>query len=265
MNIQTFKSKTLCLVGLLAATFCLLVSASAQQASVRKLPPGARINKNEVIAVQVELRRLGYLKSGVTGQLDAQTSEAVKAYQRKNGLPVSGGIDTATYEKLGLEYPAPAQSASPSASQDPNIAVRAGGAIKEGGRVTLEKGWDGGAYVASKSKEGGRYALEKGWDGGAYVASKSKDAAKASWSGTRNATRAGGRKTVSMIRRKDGDVDRELSEIFFDRNDWIGVQHSTKEGMVTLKIPPKSKVDVGNLVAEVRKVAGVRSVFVIAL
>ncbi|MFN0111242.1 MAG: peptidoglycan-binding domain-containing protein [Blastocatellia bacterium] len=259
MNIQTFKSNTFGFVGLLATTLCLLlVSASAQQATAKKLPPGARINKNEVIIVQVELRRLGYLKSGITGQLDAETSEAVKAYQRKNGLPVSGGIDTATYEKLGLEYPAPIPN-------DPNIAVRTGGAIKEGGRVTLEKGWDGGAYVASKSKEGGRYALEKGWDGGAYVASKSKDAAKASWSGTKNATRAGGRKTVSMIRRKDGDIDRELSELFFERNDWTGVQHSTKDGMVTLKLPPKSKVDVGNLVSEIRKVAGVRSVFVIAL
>ncbi|MEK7830631.1 MAG: peptidoglycan-binding domain-containing protein, partial [Acidobacteriota bacterium] len=130
--------------------FCLLlVSASAQQPAEKKLPAGARINKNEVIAVQVELRKLGYLKTGITGQLDAGTSEAVKAYQRKNGLPVSGGIDSATYEKLGLPYPAPDPN-------DPNLAQRTAGAVKSGTLLGVEKTRDAGALVATKSKEGGR-------------------------------------------------------------------------------------------------------------
>lgn len=245
--------------GMMMTAFCLLlVLASAQQPAEKKLPSGARINKNEVIAVQVELRRLGYLKTAITGQLDAGTSEAVKAYQRKNGLPVSGGIDSATYEKLGLPYPAPDPN-------DPNLADRAGGAIKEGAVLGLEKTRDAGALAATKSKEGGRYALEKGWDGGAYVAAKSKDTAKASWDGTKNATRAGGRKAVSMIRRNDDDIYPELAELFFGHNEWNGVRYTINDGMVTLKIPPKSNVDVAKMVSEVRKIAGVRSVFVVAL
>ena len=259
MRIQTIINKVFLRTSLGVAMSCVLAAqVMAQQSSERKLPPGARINKNEVIAVQVKLRELGHLKTSITGQLDAGTSEAVKTYQRKNGLPVSGNIDSATYERLGLPYPAPDPN-------DPNLAERTSGAIKEGARFSVEKGVEAGTYAASKTKEGARYTLEKGWDGGAYVASKSKDAAKASVDGTKNATRAGGRKAVSIIRRNDEEVERELSEIFFVRNDWNGVRYSVDDGMVTLKVPTKSKVDIGNVAAEVRKVAGVRSVFVVML
>lgn len=258
MKTQIITNKPFRGLVLFPALLCLFVSAMAQQPPTTKLPPGARINKNEVIAVQLKLRELGYLKTGITGQLDAGTSEAVKNYQRKNGLPVSGGIDSATYEKLGLPYPAPAPN-------DPNLAQRTGGAIKETALFGVEKGRDAGVFAATKTKEGSRYALEKGWDGGAYVTSKSKDAARASVNGAKTASRAGGRKTISMIRRNDEDIYPELAELFFNRNDWNGVRYTVKDGMVTLKIPPKSKVDVGTIAAEVRKVAGVRSVFVVML
>jgi len=259
MKIQTIINRATWLTAVLIAALCLFfVSASAQESTQTKLPAGARINKNEVIAVQLKLRELGYLKTGITGRLDADTSAAVKSYQRKNGLPVSGGIDSATYEKLGLPYPAPDPD-------DPNLAERTGGAIKETAKFGVEKSRDAGAYVATKAKDGSRYTLEKGWDGGAYVASKSKDAAKASMEGTKSASRTGGRKAVSMIRRNDEDVSRELAELFFHRNDWNGVRYSVKDGMVTLKIPAKSTVNVGNLAAEVRTIAGVRSVFVVML
>ena len=224
----------------LTALCLLAVSISAQQPAETKLPADARINTNEVIAVQIELRRLGFLKTGITGKLDAATIAAVREYQSANSLRVTGRIDPATYEKLGLPYPAPDPD-------DPNLAQRTGG------------------YVASKTKEGARYSLEKTWDAGSYAASKSKEGAKASVKGMKSAGRLSGRKTVSMIRRNDDGIYRDLAELFFERNDWNGVQYSVKDGMVTLKIPPKSQVDVGNLVSEVRKVAGVRSVFVVIL
>lgn len=262
MRTQTITVKALRFgnrgILIIIATCLLLASVFAQQTAEKKLPAGARINKNEVIAVQVELRRLGYLKTGITGQLDSGTSEAVKAYQRKNGLPVSGGIDSATYAKLDLPYPAPNPN-------DPNLVQRTSGAVKNGTLFGVEKTRDAGTYAATKSKEGGRYALEKGWDGGAYVATKSKDAAKASVKGTKTLGRLGGRKAVSMIRRKDDDIYPDLAELFFEHHDWNGVRYTVTDGMVTLKIPTKSKVDVGNIASEVRKVAGVRSVFVVAL
>ncbi|MGH9800238.1 MAG: peptidoglycan-binding domain-containing protein [Blastocatellia bacterium] len=253
MKTQTIKNKALLHGGLMMTALCLLlVSALAQQ------PKPKQIKKNEIIAVQIKLRTLGYSAIIITGRQDAATTEAVKDYQKKNSLPVSGGIDSATYEKLGLTYPAPDPD-------DPNVAERAGGAIKETARYGLEKSWDAGALAASKSKEGGRYVLEKSWDAGAFATSKSKDAAKASWKGTKSAGRASGRKTVSMIRRNDEGIRRELAELFFDHNDWNGVDYSIDDGMVTLKFPAKSTVDVSSVVSEVRKIAGVRSVFVVLL
>ena len=68
-----------------------------------------------------------------------------------------------------------------------------------------------------------------------------------------------------MIRRNDGEIRRELADLFFDRQDWNGVGYSVDDGMVTLKFPAKSKVDVSDVVSEVRKTAGVRSVFVVLL
>lgn len=230
----------------------------AQQSAGTKLPANARINKNEVIAVQVKLRQLGLLTTGISGKLDMETAEAVRAYQRANSMPVTGRIDPATYEKLGLPYPAPAPD-------DPNLAERAGGSVKQGTIYGAQKTKDAGGYVATKSKEGARYGMEKTWDAGAYAASKSKDAAKASVKGAKSASRLGGRKAVTLIRRKDDAVYSELRELFFDHHEWTGVDYDVKDGMVTLKIPPKSKVDVGSLVSEIRKVAGVRSVFVVAL
>jgi peptidoglycan hydrolase-like protein with peptidoglycan-binding domain len=243
---------------LLLIALCTLAVAISAQTAATKLPPNARINKNEVIAVQVELRRLGLLNASITGKLDAETAEAVRGYQRQNSLPVTGRIDLATYEKLGLPYPAPDPD-------DPNVVERAGGAVKQGTALGAQKTKDAGSYVATKSKEGARYGLEKTWDAGAYAASKSKDAAKASVKGVKSGSRLGGRKTVSLIRRNDDPISSDLRELFFEHHEWTGVQYEVKDGMVTLKIPPKSKVDVGALVSEVRKVAGVRSVFVVVL
>lgn len=225
-------------VCIFVALCFLLIMSSAQQPAGTKLPANARINKNEVIAVQLELRRLGFLKSGITGKLDGSTSNAVREYQSAKSLPLTGRIDPATYEKLGLPYPAPNPD-------DPNVAQRAGG------------------YVASKTKEGTRYGLEKTWDAGNYTVEKSKEGAKASVKGMKSAGRLSGRKTVSWIRRNDDGIYRDLSELFFEHHEWNGVKYEVKDGMVTLKIPLKSKVDVSNLVSGVRTVAGVRSIFVV--
>src|SRR5215813_2211557 len=55
-----------------------------------------RITEKEVKAVQAELTRRGYYKSKVTGVLDRDTREAVRAYQSDNGLKDSGRIDMET-------------------------------------------------------------------------------------------------------------------------------------------------------------------------
>ncbi len=209
---------------------------SEQKSGGNKLPPNARITQREVLAVQVELRKLGYLDTNLSGVLGPDTREALKEYQRKNRLPVTGIIDHATYEKLGLPYPAPDPG-------DPNLIEQVGSTVKEGTR----------------------YGLEKTWDAGSFAASKSKDAAAASWEGLKFSGRAAQQKANSMIRRNDDDTAKDVSDMFLEHGEWSGVIFSVKDGMLTLKVPPNHPVNVGSMVHELRKVAGVRSVFVIIL
>ena len=216
-----------------------------QQAIVYDVPANARITKNEVIAVQVELRRLGYLKTRLSAELDIETRMAVREYQFKRGLPATGKIDPMTYRSLGLRYPAPKPGEQ--------------SAVRPSGNVVKEAG---SGKVGSSIKEGTRVGLEKTWDAGGYAASKSRDATV---KGAKAAGSAAKRKADSMIRRKDEDTQPEVAEIFDSKPEWAGLVYIVKDGMVTIKLPPKSRVDIGTLVSEVRKVAGVRYVFVVVL
>ena len=51
----------------------------------------------EVYALQARLKALGYAVPEQTGALDPATVEAVRAFQQKAGLPVTGAVDAATH------------------------------------------------------------------------------------------------------------------------------------------------------------------------
>jgi lipoprotein-anchoring transpeptidase ErfK/SrfK len=54
---------------------------------------------------QVELHRRGYSCGSIDGVRGLQTAEAMKAFQRNEGLPASGDLDKATRERLRLTTP----------------------------------------------------------------------------------------------------------------------------------------------------------------
>lgn len=59
---------------------------------------------DQVIAdVQSALQQEGYYSGPITGSLDEQTRAALAAYQRDNGLTITGNADEATVESLGLQ------------------------------------------------------------------------------------------------------------------------------------------------------------------
>ncbi|MDO7788989.1 spore cortex-lytic enzyme [Desulforamulus aquiferis] len=62
----------------------------------------------QVSQVQQRLKDWGYFQGPVTGNYGAQTAEAVKSFQRRNGLPVDGVVGTATRQAMGLATAAPA-------------------------------------------------------------------------------------------------------------------------------------------------------------
>jgi peptidoglycan hydrolase-like protein with peptidoglycan-binding domain len=66
---------------------------------------GKLITKDNLKLVQERLKTEGVYAGPVDGELNTQTEAALRAYQEKQGLPVSGVADQATLKALQLELP----------------------------------------------------------------------------------------------------------------------------------------------------------------
>jgi peptidoglycan hydrolase-like protein with peptidoglycan-binding domain len=67
------------------------------------------LTKDNLKLVQERLRTEGVYAGPLDGELNAQTEAALRAYQQKQGIPVSGAADEATLRQLQLELPAAIQ------------------------------------------------------------------------------------------------------------------------------------------------------------
>jgi peptidoglycan hydrolase-like protein with peptidoglycan-binding domain len=56
--------------------------------------------------VQERLQAEGVYAGPVDGEMNAQTEAALRAYQEKQRIPVSGAADEATLKELQIELPA---------------------------------------------------------------------------------------------------------------------------------------------------------------
>jgi peptidoglycan hydrolase-like protein with peptidoglycan-binding domain len=63
------------------------------------------ITKDSLKLVQERLKTEGVYAGPVDGELNTQTEAALRAYQEKKGLPVSGAADKATLKELQIELP----------------------------------------------------------------------------------------------------------------------------------------------------------------
>jgi peptidoglycan hydrolase-like protein with peptidoglycan-binding domain len=63
------------------------------------------ITKGNLKLVQERLKAEGVYAGPVDGEMSAQTEAALRAYQEKQGLPVSGAADETTLKQLQLELP----------------------------------------------------------------------------------------------------------------------------------------------------------------
>ncbi len=75
---------------------------------------------NEVRQLQTKLRSWGYYNGNVDGIFGSQTLEAVKYFQRKNGLTVDGIAGPATLKAMGI-YNSSNSSSSSSSSNSSNV------------------------------------------------------------------------------------------------------------------------------------------------
>jgi N-acetylmuramoyl-L-alanine amidase len=97
IQLKRFKSKLL--LGLIFSLLLLVVGgiALAQQGALYYGSSGPEVSR-----VQERLRSWGYMKGGVDGFFGQQTFNAVRLFQQRNGLNVTGTVDTATRDALGL-------------------------------------------------------------------------------------------------------------------------------------------------------------------
>lgn len=76
---------------------------------------------NEVTQIQTKLKRWGYYNGNVDGIYGTQTVNAVKYFQRKNGLSVDGIAGPATLKAMGIYNTSGSSSSSGSSSNSNNV------------------------------------------------------------------------------------------------------------------------------------------------
>jgi peptidoglycan hydrolase-like protein with peptidoglycan-binding domain len=74
-------------------------------------PPAQQqvISKDNLKLVQERLRAEGVYAGSLDGEMNAQTEAALRAYQQKRRIPVSGVADPATLKELQIEIPSGVQ------------------------------------------------------------------------------------------------------------------------------------------------------------
>ncbi len=221
-----------------------------------------RITEKEVVAVQTELSRRGHYKGRPTGVLDRETREALRAYQTESGLKVTGRIDRETYNRLELPYPATGRERD--SQRRSGVLPKIGYGIKDKAVTTGQTVGGAAGKVKDKAKSG----LEKTWDTGNSTVSKTKDVAQgageATVKGARTVGRGSQRAGNTLIGRSDAEIQLEVREVLESDRQTEKWQSEVKTGHVTIKTPPQHSADIGAVISNIRKVAGVKSVFVIA-
>ena len=100
-------------IAALALVFAVNISliAFAQQAQAATYRQGS--SGEQVRVIQTKLKNWGYYDGAVDGVFGSQTTQAVKYFQRKNGLTADGIVGPATLKALGMSGGgSPAQDAS---------------------------------------------------------------------------------------------------------------------------------------------------------
>jgi peptidoglycan hydrolase-like protein with peptidoglycan-binding domain len=67
------------------------------------------ISKDDFKLIQERLQAEGVYAGPLDGELNDQTEAALRAYQQKRSLPVSGAVDEATLRELQIRLPASRQ------------------------------------------------------------------------------------------------------------------------------------------------------------
>ena len=96
-KILTVATLSLCVIFSVGMAVAPNNTQSAYAAVYQQGSSGATVK-----TIQKKLKNWGYYKGAVDGIYDSQTREAVKYFQRKNGLKVDGVVGAQTLKALGI-------------------------------------------------------------------------------------------------------------------------------------------------------------------
>lgn len=118
------KKKRIIIISLIVLTVAgALISVLSEKNNVEVLSKyGSR--GSEVRQIQEKLKRWGYYTGNVDGIYGTLTTQAVKSFQRKNGLTVDGIAGKNTLEAMGIFTSSSSSGSSSSHSSDVNLLAR---------------------------------------------------------------------------------------------------------------------------------------------
>jgi peptidoglycan hydrolase-like protein with peptidoglycan-binding domain len=98
-------------IAVLLVSVLLVCPVMIEAGTTGEQPPGQGtiITKDNLKLVQERLKAEGVYAGPVDGEMNTQTEAALRAYQAKQNIPVSGAADEATLKQLQLELPATRQ------------------------------------------------------------------------------------------------------------------------------------------------------------
>jgi len=201
---------------------------AATVAAQQPAESGWKVDQEKLRTAQRELRRRGNPEIEPNGRLDRRTRTAIAAYQSVSGLPITSRLDRPTYESLtNGALPAVQLRREPSATPDEPVQ-----------RSSPDPG------VAARTFGSIKSGLR---------------------AGTRGIGRSARQLDRTLLTRDDEALLREVRELLDSDPATLRWGARVRDGLVTVRTDPQNRIDNGPVIAGIRRIAGVRSVLVIAL
>jgi len=204
------------------------------------LPPSCS-TVEEIRHLQASLRARALYRGPLSGRLDRSTRRAIAQYQQIVGLRATSRPDVATCRQLLTTGPSTNSLTAPS----PNPSLQ-DSSVPPADWASLAEPHSG---LAEKSRSG--------------LAKAGRDLSQGSRKLSGTLEHSSQQAETSIIGRPDSRIHRDVRQLL-EGDPWT--THwptSIKEGVVTLKVPRKNRLDPAPVVESIRRVAGVKAVFLI--
>jgi hypothetical protein len=239
---------------------------SSQDQSGKSAGVATRITEREVLAVQNALLGRGYLNKKPSGVLDRETGEALRGFQKDQGLDITGGIDAPTIEKLGLTFPIP--SDADERGRRRGIFPKIGYAIKDG----TTTGGKAIGRTSAKVGRGTKSGAKKTAEATGSVAARTGEAAKSAGDATVDGVKSVGQGAQQVssevadatVGRSDADIHVDVRKVLNAGEKTRLLRSEVNGGRVTIITSPGAEDDLSPVVSKIRKVSGVKSVMVLS-